>query len=195
MWTAVSRTNPRGSPRARLISSLAILVVVAGGAWFYSIRKTDELMAIGVNDHLRCAIAGTYPRQTQKAEMLAGVGEPFGPLVESLLEAATGSDYTVAAAHTCTAAGRADANVILRKGQTLISVILARRADQDVFPATARAVYAAGIPLHEGFRDGYSVACFESGGYLGYVVSALPGQQNSDLAARLAPVISRFTKG
>jgi hypothetical protein len=48
--------------------------------------------------------------------------------------------------------------------------------------------------LHEGNREGYSVAGFESGAYLAYVVSALPGPQNKELAGRLEPVIDRFTK-
>ena len=38
-----------------------MLAVVAGGVVFYSIRKTSELLGIGVKAHVYCAIAGTYP--------------------------------------------------------------------------------------------------------------------------------------
>ena len=70
-----------------------------------------------------------------------------------------------------------------------MSLILTPRGGQEVFPRTL-----AGRALHEGRRDGYSVAAFESGAYLGYIVSALPAQQNGELAARVAPVIDRYTK-
>jgi hypothetical protein len=176
----------RGSPQVRLISSLAMLAVVIGGVSYYAIRRTNELLDIGVNDHVQCAIAGTYPRQTQKAEMAAGLGAQFAPMLQPLLDAA-GADYTVVSAHHCTAAGRAYFHVVLRRGRTLVSVILTQRGDQEVFPRGLGA-------LHTGNRDGYTVAGFEPDGYLAYIVSALPGQQNKELAGRLAGVIDRFAK-
>lgn len=172
-----------------------MLAVAAGGVSYYSVRKTHELFDLGVNDHIRCAIAGTYPHQTQRAEMAEGPGVPFAPMLQPLLDAA-GADYSLVSAHRCTVAGRAYVHVILQRGQTLASVILTPRGEQEIFPRAldGRVVLASGIPLHEGSRDGYSVAAFESGAYLGHIVSALPDQQNSELAGRLAPVIDRFTK-
>jgi hypothetical protein len=194
MRAPVAGKNPRGSPQVRLISSLAMLVLAIGGVWFYSVRKTNELLDIGVNGHLHCAIADTYPRQTQRAEMAEALGVQFAPMLQPLLDA-DGVDEAISA-HRCTAAGRAYIHIILRPGQTLVSVILTQRGDQEVFPRAlaGRVVRAAGIQLHEGTRDGYSVAAFESGRYLAYIVSALPGRQNSELASRLAPVIDRYTK-
>jgi hypothetical protein len=180
--------NPRGSPRIRLFSSIAMLVLIVGGVLFYSIRKTNELFAIGVNDHARCAIAGAFPQQE-------GLGTEFAPLLQPVLDAA-GTDYAIVSAHRCNIDGRAYFHIILRRGQTPVSVILTRRSDQEVFPRAlaGRVVHAAGIPLHEGNRDGFSVAAFDSGAYLGFVVSALPGEQNGQLAVRVAPVIDRYTK-
>ena len=126
--------------------------------------------------------------------MLEGLGSQFAPMLQSLLDV-DGLDEVVSA-HHCTAGGREYINVILRRGGTLVSVVLTQHGDQEVFPRAlaGRVVRAAGIPLHEGTRDGYSVAAFESGAYLAYIVSALPGPQNSALASRLAPVIERYTK-
>jgi hypothetical protein len=173
-------SGARGSPQVRLISSLAMLAVALGGVSYYSVRKTNELLDIGVNAHIQCAVAGT------EAERAEGLGTEFGPMLQPLTEAA-GTDYTLVSAHPCTALGRAYVQVILRHGQTPISVILTKRGEQEVFPRMLSA-------LHEGSRDGYSVAGFESGAYLAYVVSALPGPQNKELAGRLEPVIDRFTK-
>jgi hypothetical protein len=184
------RTNatPRGSPRIRLLSSIAMLVLIIGGASFYSIRKTSELFDIGLNDHARCAIAGAFPQQE-------GLGTQFAPMLQPVLDA-TGQDYAAISDHRCNIDGRAYFHIILRRGETLVSLILTRHGDQEVFPRAlaGRVVHATGIPLHEGNRDGYSVAAFESGAYLGYIVSALPGQQNGELAARVVPVIDRYTK-
>jgi hypothetical protein len=186
----------RGRPdfKLRLISSFAMLAVVAAGVGFYSVRKTDELLRIGLNDHLHCAIAGAYPRQTQEGEMLDGLGDRFAPMLQPLLDAADGG--VALSAHRCDIQGRAYIHIILRRNQTLISAILTLRGDREIFPRAlaARVVDAAGIALHEGQRDGYSVACFESGAYLGYLVSALPGEKNDEFARRLAPVIARYAK-
>jgi hypothetical protein len=175
------RTNgsPRGSPRIRLLSSFAMLALVIGGVSFYTVRKTGELFDIGVNDHARCAVAGTFPQQRQ------GLGTQFAPMLQPVLDAA-GPDYANVSAHRCNVDDRAYTHIILRRGQTLVSIILTRRGDQEVFPR------ALAGPLHEGKRDGYSVAAFQSGAYLVYVVSALPGQQNAELAARVVPVIERY---
>lgn len=162
-----------------------MLAVAIGGVSYYAVRKTGEF-DIGVKDHVHCAIAGTYPRQTQRAEMAAGLGTQFAPMLQPLLNAA-GAGYTAVSAHHCTVAARTYVHVILQKGQTPVSVILTRREDRDVFP---RALSS----LHEGSRVGYSVAAFDSGPYLAYIVSALPDRQNHELAGRLAPMIDPFTK-
>jgi hypothetical protein len=171
--------SARGSPQVRLISSLAMLILVIGGVWYYGVRKTGELFEIGVNDHVQCAIAGTYPGQTQ------GLGDQFAPMLQPMLDAAAGD--AVVSAHRCTVADRAYVHIILRRGPTLISVILTQRGAQEVFPRLPGA-------LHAGSRDGYSMAAFESGAYLAYIVSTLPGPQNRELAARLKPIIDRFAK-
>jgi hypothetical protein len=150
------------------------------------------LFDIGVNDHIRCAIAGSSPDQAQ------GLGTEFAPMLQPVLDAA-GADYAAQSAHRCKVDDRAYIHIVLRQlkqSQTPVSLILTRRGNQEVFPRAlaGRVVHAAGIPIHEGSRDGYSVAAFESGAYLGYIVSALPGQQNGELAARVAPVIDRYTK-
>ena len=85
--------------------------------------------------------------------------------------------------------------MIVRRNSMLISVILTRREKADAYPRAIgmRVVEISGIPVHGGEMSGYSVAGFEAGNYLGYVVSGLPGQQNDQLAGRVAPVIRRYT--
>ena len=161
-----------------------MLAVVAGGVWFYSVRKTNELLDIGVDDHLHCAMG-----QAPKAERAEGLGTQFVPMLQPVVDVA-GADYTVVSAHRCNVSGRTYFHIILqqlKQSQTPVSVILTARDAQEVFPRTLSS------RLHEGTRDGFSVAGFQSGAHLGYIISALPGHQNGELAARLAPVIDRCT--
>jgi hypothetical protein len=175
--------TPRGSPQVRLVSSVAMLILVIAGVWYYAVRRSGELFDIGVNDHVQCGIAGLYPGRTQ------GLGDQFAPMLRPILDAAA-SDALVSA-HQCTVGDRPYVHIILRRGSgrdlTLISVILTQRGAQEDFPRLSGTI-------HTGSRDGYSVAAFESGGYLAYIISTLPGRQNRELAVRLAPIIDRFTK-
>jgi hypothetical protein len=169
--------TPRGSPQMRLVSSVAMLILVIAGVWYYAVRRTGELFDIGVNDHVQCAVAGTYPGRTQ------GLGEQFAPMLQPVLDAASGA--VLVSAHRCTVADRAYVHIILRRGNDLISVILTPRGAQEDFPRLPAA-------LHSGSRNGYSVAAFESGGYLAYIISTLPAGQNREFALRLKPIIDRF---
>lgn len=189
-----SGNNARGSPRVRLITSLAMLAVMLGGVWFYSVRKTNELFDIGVNDHIHCAVEGNYPPQTGRAEMAAALGDRFAPMLQPLVDAA--GTVTVISAHHCTAGGRDDVHIVLKSGRTPISVVLAPRGNEGVFPRalSGRIAGVNGIEIHESSRDGYAVAAFQSGAWLGYIVSALPERRNDELARRIAPVIGQYTK-
>jgi hypothetical protein len=178
----------------RLISSFVMLAVVAGGVTFYSIRKSNELFDVGLSGHVHCSVAGTWPHQAQKAGMEAALGSQFGPMLDPVLNA-TGEKMALAA-YQCTVEGRSYFDIVLQRSQALVSVLLTQRKDQEVFPrALAGAVtQISGIGLHESERQGYSVAAFESGAWLGYVVSALTPPQNHVLAARLIQVVDRYTK-
>jgi hypothetical protein len=176
-----------------LISSLGMLVVVLIAMQVYSIRKTGDLLRIGAEDYTRCALAGAYPHQTDRKEMTLGLGL-FGPVLQPVLDQATGDE--VVAAHQCMVNDRTYFEIILQRGRTLIAVALTRRTATDAFPRSLMAdtVKASGTTVHEGRVDGYSVAGFESGNYLAYVVAALPKDETTALAARLVPVIRKYTQ-
>ena len=136
---------------------------------------------IGVDDHVHCAL-GRAP----KAERAEGLGTRFAPMLQPVVVAA-GADYTVVSAHRCSVSGRTYFHIILQRGQTPVSVILTPRDDPRRF---SREPSRPGCI--RGSRGGFSVAAFQTGAYLAYIVSALPGQQNGELAGRLVPVIDRY---
>ena len=178
---------------SRLVSSLAALVLILGGMQHYAIQKTRTLERVGLDDHIHCAIAGLYPQQTERVQMVEGLG-PYSPMLQPIVDQSPGDQ--VESAHRCTVNGRIYVHVILRRGTTLISVILTKRSqNSEAFPGSLTTFmrHGDGPRLHEEGVDGYSVAGFEAGAYLGYVISGLPGQQNSELAGRVAPVVRRYT--
>ena len=170
-----------------------MLVVVFTAMQIYAMRKTDDLLRIGADDHTHCTLAGKYPHQADKKEMTLGLGL-FGPMLQPVLDQAAGDE--VVAAQQCTVNDRTYFQIVLQRGRTLISVALTKRGDADAFPRAvmAKTVTASGTTVHEGEVDGYSVAGFESGVYMAYVVAALPQDETSALAARLVPVIRRYTQ-
>jgi len=176
----------------RLLSSVALLVFMIGGTEYYAVRKTHDLFRTGVDDHVHCAIGGEYPRQTSKAAGIEAMG-PYSPMLQPILDQFPGD--SLVSAHRCTVNGRSYVHVIMRRNNMMISVIMTRREKADAYPRAIgmRVLQASGIPVHTGDMAGYSVAGFEAGNYLAYVVSGLPGQQNDQLAERLAPVIRRYT--
>lgn len=189
----MQRPNRRTSPRGRLISSVAMLVVVFIAMQVYSVRKTGDLLRIGADAYTHCTLAGAYPHQSDRKEMTLGLGL-FGPMLQPVLDQAAGDE--VVAAHQCTVNGRNYFQIVLQRGRTLISVALTKREDADAFPRSLMAdtVKASGTTVHQGTVDGYSVAGFESGVYMAYVISALPKDETTALAARLVPVIRRYTQ-
>jgi hypothetical protein len=148
-----------------------LLALAVGGVWFYSVRKTNELFDIGVNAHVQCTVASDLKS-----------GQANGGLARDLAVAAKGD--SVVAEPPCTAAGRDFELVVLRQNGMLVSIALTRRGEQDSYPRSRTG-------MHEGTRQGYAVASFETGSWLAYVVSALPDLENNDLAERLAPTIQR----
>ena len=99
--------TPRGSPQLRLVSSVAMLILVIGGVWFYAVRRTGELFDIGVNAHVQCAIAETYPAPRQ------GLGDKFAPMLQPVLEAMVGD--ALVSAQRCIVSDRAYIHIILKQ--------------------------------------------------------------------------------
>ena len=175
----------------RLIPGLAMLVFLAGFVGFYDVTQTHRLLRVGIADHLHCAIEGEYPKQIKagqpdRAAMTEALG-PYSLMLQPILDQAQGD--AVVSAHRCTIGGRAYVHVILRHDGKMLSVILTKRAEGEAFPR----MFARAASIRDGELDGYTVSGFNAGGYLGYVVSSMPLQQNRDLGVRLAPVIRRYT--
>lgn len=195
----IREMQPRfwGEPR-RLAWALAlVLVVVFGGIateqWVRvqrARRVVASVLAIGVSDHVQCAIKGhNYPAIANPPEQLR---QKLGPRYAGLLQVVQQKlpGFEVLEAHICSIPGspRKYVHFITRGRGTILSVILTRREGVE-FPSGKRFVSGSsgGVSLYEAHLEGMNAAGFESIGYLGFVVSDLSRASTLQIAGELAP--------
>jgi anti-sigma factor (TIGR02949 family) len=187
-----------GPPRLTWAIALAGLVaVVLGGIatqqWIRARqgrRIVAAVLALGVSDHLQCAIKGhNYPEIANPPEQLR---KKLGPQYAGLLEVVQQNlpGFEVLEAHICSVQGspRKYIHFITRGRGTILSVILTRSEGEQLPNGIGFRSGASGsVNLYEAHLEGMNVAGFESKGYLGFVVSDLGQDATLQIANELAP--------
>jgi len=186
-----------GSRRLRWALALAGVVVIVGSIatrqWITvqrGRRVVASVLAIGVSDHIQCAIKGhNYPDIANPPDKLR---EKLGPRYAGLLDVVQQNlpGFEVLEAHICSIPGspRKYIHFITRGRGTILSVILTRSEGAQL-PAgkSLRSGVSGSLNLYEAHLDGMNAAGFESSGYLGFVVSDLSPAITMELASGLAP--------
>jgi len=196
----VRETRPSflgGSPRLAWAVALAGLVVVVLGAvaiqqWISvqrGRRVVDGVLALGVADHVQCAIKGhNYPEVANPPEVLR---KKLGPQYAGLLEVVQRNlpGFEVLEAHICSIPGspRKYVHFITRGHATILSVILTRSEGAQLpRAALLRSEASGGVDLYEAHLEGMNAVGFESKGYFGFVVSDLDKSTTLQIAGVLA---------
>ena len=177
-----------------------IAVIVLGGIvaheWVRVVRGrriVAGVLALGVSDHIQCAIKGhNYPEVANPPEVLR---KKLGPQYAGLLDVVHQNlpGFEVLEAHICSIPGssRKYVHFITRGRGTILSVILTRNEGAQLPSGGAfRTVVAGHVNLYEAHEQGMNVAGFESGGYLGFVVSDLDTNTTLQIADQLAPPLN-----
>jgi anti-sigma factor (TIGR02949 family) len=185
-----------GSPRLTWAVALAGIVVVALGGiatlqWIRVLRGrrvVASVLALGVSDHLQCAIKGhNYPDIANPPDQLR---KKLGPQYAGLLEVVQQNlpGFEVLEAHLCSVQGspRKYVHFIARGRGTILSVILTRSEGEQLGIAF-RSGASGSVNMYEAQLEGMNVAGFESKGYLGFVVSDLSQDTTMQIANELAP--------
>ena len=176
---------PRLLPGASLLAFMTIIIAVN------SVTTTHRLLRLGTALHSQCAIGRTYPKQTERKEMVDALG-PYSVMLDPILAQMPGDK--VISAHRCTIEGHAYMHVLVEHQGKPVSVAMTRRDEGDAFPRIfSGGIYSGPAAVREADLDGYSIAGFTAGKYIGFVVSSMSAGANEDLAERLAPVIRRYT--
>lgn len=153
-------------------------------------RMVAGVLALGVSDHLQCAIKGhNYPDVAKPPEQLR---QQLGPQYAGLLQVVEQKlpGFEVLEAHICSIPGspRKYVHFITRGRGTLLSVILTRREGEELPNGRAfRAGASGGVNLYEAHLEGMNAAGFESKVYWGFVVSDLSPDTTMQIAHELAP--------
>jgi len=177
-------------------AALAILLVVGSVSilrWVEVHRGrqiVDNLLALGVADHLQCAIKGhNYPDIANSPEQLRQkLGRQYAGLLDLVQQKLPG--FEILEAHICSIPGspRKYVHFITRGRATLLSVILTRNSGAQFPNGRAFAVASPGdINLYVAHLDGMNVAGFESSRYFGFIVSDLEPTVMTEIARELAP--------
>ena len=121
---------PRVLPGVSLLGFILIVVTVN------SVTQTHRLLRLGTAVHSGCAVSKTYPKQTDRKQMIEALG-PYSVMLQPILDQMPGDN--VLSAHRCTIEGHLYMHVIIDHQGKPVSIAITRRDEGDVsrafFPA------------------------------------------------------------
>ncbi|MBA2340563.1 MAG: zf-HC2 domain-containing protein [Pyrinomonadaceae bacterium] len=208
------KVNAPFAQRRLAFAAVPVLAVLCVGAWgIYSSlhhqqvssanheassdralsAQASELFDIGLGDHIHCALKSGFANEHSTFEEMAHqLGADYSNLVPIVKERA-GAEYEVVAAHHCAYGEREFVHLILRDGETILSLVITRK-DGESFAGRGNtaASLPSGVPLYQGRLRDFEVAGFETDSHLAFIVSNLGAGDNLQVASNLAPSVRDF---
>jgi hypothetical protein len=140
----------------------------------------------------RGAIKGhNYPEVANPTDQIRKhLGTQYAGLLQIVEQRLPG--FQVLEGHICSVSGspRKYVHFIARGRGTILSVILTKRAGENLPPGKLLVADASGgVNLYKAHLDGMDVAGFESTGYFGFVVSDLGLNETLQIATALGPAL------
>lgn len=160
---------------------------------------TGQLLKIGFDDHVYCAIDhGMANRQFTVEQVSERLGAEYAGLADVLRQRMP-EDYRIVVGHRCHYQGREFIHLIMRNQSDEVSLVVTRK-NGEAFPAAGAATItaaaarddAAGVPIYERSWQNAQVAGMETRDYLVFVVSNSTRDDNLQIASRLAPSVRDF---
>jgi len=185
-----------GPQRLTWAVALVIVVVLGGFATLQWIRLQRgrrigaSVLALGVSDHLQCAIKGhNYPDIANPPEQLR---QKLGPQHAGLLDVVQQKlpGFEILEAHICSVQGSPRKYVhFIARGRGMILSVILTRSDGAQFPngKAFRSGASGSVNLYEAHLEGMNATGFESNEYFGFVVSDLSPAVTEHIASELAP--------
>ena len=158
--------------------------------------RVQELLRVGLVDHVHCAIVlERWKRFISFEEMKAdstrsALGPEFIDLVPAV-QARLGPYFKMVQGHRCTANHRQYIHLILTgdKGAIVSLVITEKRGESFAQADAVAVINASGLPIYRDRQGILEIAGFESDKYLAYVVSNLNHDSNLNVASTIAPLV------
>ena len=150
-----------------------------------------DILRVGLGDHVHCAVFRAFSKQhPTPAEMAQDLG-PYKDLAPLVSKSIPG-DYRLEMAHQCRYHARRFVHLTMRRGFTLVSLVISRRGDGESFARDQflPALTESGIDLYQGSAQRFQISGFQTHDYLVYVVSNLGRQDNLNMMLALAPSVA-----
>jgi anti-sigma factor (TIGR02949 family) len=151
---------------------------------------TGQILKIGFDDHVFCAIDHHLANKQFSAEQMAEhLGPEYAGLV-ALVKERMPRDYTVAVGHRCHYQGREFIHLIMRNQSDVVSLVITRK-NAEAFPVNgvAAIAQAAGSPIYQASWENQQIAGLETRDHLVFVVSNETSDANLQIATTLGPSV------
>jgi anti-sigma factor (TIGR02949 family) len=195
-----SRSRPRHTSLMAFAAAALVSVCIAG--WQYAHRPASpnqeaylhevsagvaQIMRVGLNDHVHCAVFRKYPAQPPSLEHMTTLLGPRYADLEPVFAAHLPPGLKVVMAHHCSYRGRRYVHLIARDGARLVSLVIARREQGEAFESDLRAVASeGGAPIFASAAGSFSLAGFETPGHLVYLISDMDQRENTRVMESMA---------
>ncbi|MBY0503080.1 MAG: hypothetical protein K2X03_04170 [Bryobacteraceae bacterium] len=156
--------------------------------------KVDELMRVGLGDHVHCAVfRKRAPAPPPVEKFVADLGPRYAGLLPAIRQHIPQS-YGVELAHQCRYHQRKFVHLSLTGEGTLLSIVIANKREGESFEAGSflPSLVRSGIPIYASGVQRFGIHAFEGRGHLVYLVSDLPKDENQRLMIALAPPLKEF---
>jgi anti-sigma factor RsiW len=155
--------------------------------------KVPSAIAIGLKDHVHCAVFRKYPKTPPATETLVeklGPDKGLLPIVQQNAPAG----FHAMLAHHCSYKGRKYIHITMQSDSHLMSLVIARKGEGESLSASGMAsvLSESGIPMYAAGVQRFNIAAFETRDSLVYVVSDLSVEKNSRMMLAMAPDLKKF---
>jgi anti-sigma factor (TIGR02949 family) len=157
-------------------------------------RRVGDVMSVGLRDHVHCAVFRKYPTKGPSPEQIArDMGQDYAGLVNVVREHVP-AEQQIVMAHRCGYRGRKFIHLALADGKHLASLVIALRQPGENFNSSSLTPVLSdgGLPIYGSSVHRFQIDGFETSSYLVYLVSDLPGKENLEMFARLAPSVRGY---
>ena len=156
--------------------------------------RIPSVMAIGLKDHVHCAVYRKYPKAPPANEsLLEKLGLADSGLL-AIVQHNVPSDFRAMIAHHCSYKARKYTHIVMQSDSHLMSLVIAKKGEGENLGASGMGAMLseAGIPLYTARVRRFHLDAFETHDHLVYVVSDLSAEKNSQLMTAMAPALKTF---
>jgi len=152
--------------------------------------RVSNLMRVGLGDHIHCAVFHRPQHPPAADQIQKDLGSQYAELVP-IVRRFVPDQYKLRVAHQCGYHGRRFVHLSFANDAHLISLVIARKGESESFEAQGLlpALVQSGIPMYQSGVQRFAISAFETRDNLVYLISDLPGGDNTQMLIAMAPSV------